>query len=75
MCIFIKAKVGIRDAQESRGLGDVYRGQVAALVSVGVTAVGSVPVLAVDVGGTKLEAGLVDADGCVLARRLPPIHI
>ena len=27
------------------------------------------PVLAVDVGGTKLEAGLVDADGSITGRR------
>ena len=33
------------------------------------TAVGSRPVLAVDVGGTKLEAGLVDADGSITGRR------
>ena len=33
------------------------------------TTIASLPVLAVDVGGTKLEAGLVDADGCILGRR------
>ncbi len=27
MCFFFQAEDGIRDAQESRGLGDVYKGQ------------------------------------------------
>ena len=42
---------------------------VATPASAGVTTIASLPVLAVDVGGTKLEAGLVDADGCILGRR------
>ncbi len=27
-CFFFQAEDGIRDAQESRGLGDVYKGEV-----------------------------------------------
>ena len=33
VCFFYKAEDGIRDAQESRGLGDVYKRQIMVLLN------------------------------------------
>ena len=38
LCFFFQAEDGIRDAQESRGLGDVYKRQVEGIVEYGVYA-------------------------------------
>ena len=56
---FFQAEDGIRDAQESRELGDVYKRQVVARVMVVVLAVVAVVVVAVVVAVVRVVVAVV----------------